>query len=159
MHPVMERSAERKARNDRAMPKVPGLNAGQLSGEMSTGHWRTGRGQSFGAHEQGSSKRFGVKPSGGKVSDLYAGDSLRGQDDGSAYFDEFRASGGAFGQLPAAKTRSQDALRRVCLAWIAGDRPDWARELIREGIAKVDSTDPEHASAFRIAMIGRDIWS
>lgn len=159
MHSVMERSAERKARNDRTFPKVPGMNANQLSAEMSTGTQRTSSKQRHKPHEATTAKRFGVKPTSGRVSDLYTGESLRGQDDGTDYFAEFRAQGGTFGQLPPAKTRSQDALRRVCVAWIAGDRPDWARDLIREGIAKIESTDAEQASAFRTAMMGREIWS
>lgn len=159
MHPVMERAAERKASSERTMPTVPGLNAGRLSGEMSTGHHRTGAKQSFSPHQQGSAKRFGVRPSSGAVSDLYAGDSLRGQDDGTDYFAEFRAQGGVFGQLPPAKTRSQDALRRTCVAWIAGEREDWMRDLIIEGIAKVRTTDPEQAQAFRLAMMGREVYA
>lgn len=158
MHPVMERSAERKAYMDRTFPKCPGMNAGNCSAEMSTGAQRTSAKQRHKPHAATTSKRFGVKPTSGKVSDLYAGTSLAGQDDGSEYFAKFRARGGIFGQLPAAKTRSQDALRRVCLAWIAGERPEWARDLIREGIAKVESNDPKQASSFRTAMIGRGIY-
>lgn len=158
MHPVMERSAERKAYSDRTFPNVPGLNAGKLSGEMSTGAQRTGGKQHHKPFAATTSKRFGVKPSSGKVADVFTGESLAGQDDGSDYFDEFRAQGGVFGQLPAGKTRSQDALRNVCLAWIAGQREDWMRDLIREGIAKVESTDPAQALLFRTAMMGREIW-
>lgn len=159
MHPIMERSAERKAYAGRAFPKVPGMNAGSCTGEMSTGAQRTSSKQRHKPHEATTAKRFGVKPTSGKVSDLYTGHGLRGQDDGSDYFAEFRAQGGAFGQLPAAKTRSQDALRQVCVAWIAGEREEWARDLIQEGITKIESTDPDQASAFRTAMMGRDIWS
>lgn len=158
---VLDRAAERCASQDRAFPKVPGLAASQLQGEMSTGPNRLKDGKSLSAataHVATSSRRFGVKPTSGKVADIYAGESLAGQDDGSDYFAEYRAKGGLMG-LPIPKTRSQDGLWRVCIAWIAGEREGWMRDLIREGIAKVETTDPEQASAFRTAMMSRDIWS
>jgi hypothetical protein len=150
MHPVMERAAERMAKNDRAMPKVPGAGV-QLTVENSTGHWRTGAREGHHAHVATASKRFGVKPSGGAVSDIYAGTS-NGQDDGSAYFDEWRESGG-IDHLPKAKTRAQDHLKKLCVAYIAGqEMPDVVLEGMREFISKIIRTDPDHGSAWRLAM-------
>lgn len=145
MHPVMERSAERLARKDRAMPKIG------LTVEISTGHWRTGRRQGFGAHVATVSKRFGVKPSGGAISDLYTG-TANGQDDGSTYMDDWRSSGG-LNQIPKPKTAQQDKLHTLCTAFIAGeDLPDEVLDGMREFIAKIIRTDAEHGNAWRLAM-------
>jgi hypothetical protein len=105
-----------------------------------------------------STKRAGVSVSNGSVDEVYAGQSMPGQDDGSAYFDDWRESGGLIG-LPAPKTRSQDALRKVCVAWIAGERETWMQGFIRDGIVKIATDDTEQASAFRTAMMGRGIYA
>ncbi len=152
MHPVMERAAERKARDDRAMPSVSGLGGGRLTGELSTGHWRTGRGEGHHAHAATTSKRFGVKPSSGAVADIHVGTSAAGLDDGSGYFEEWRDQGGTF-QLPKPKTRLQDALHRLCVAYIAGeDLGEETKERMREFITKIQNTDSNHGNAWRIAM-------
>lgn len=152
MDSVMERATERMASRDRAMPKVSGLGGGNVTGELSVGHWRTKRGEAHHPHVATAAKRFGVKPTSGKVSDLYAGGSLNGQDDGSGYFDEWRESGG-LNQLPQPKTRLQDALHRLCVAFIAGDYlSEEIKEGMREFIAKITRTDPDHGTAWRLAM-------
>ena len=152
MHPVMERAAERQAKRDRTMPKVSGLAGGNVTGELSTGHWRTSRKQGHQPFVATTSKRFGVKPSGGKVADIYAGTSTPGKDDGSGYFDEWRAQGGTF-SLPVPKTRMQDHLHRLCVAYIAGEELGKDTEdRMREFIAKIVATDPDHGNAWRLAM-------
>lgn len=155
---VWDLAVERSASRERAMPTVPGQNASRLSGEMSAGHHRMRAGESHHPFVATSTKRFGARPSNGSVSDLTTGKTLAGQDDGSAYFDDWRESGGLIG-LPAPKTRSQDALRKVCVAWIAGEREDWMRTFIRDGIVKIGTDDPDQALAFRTAMMGRDIYA
>lgn len=150
MEHVLERSAERMAKRERAFPKVPGAGV-QLTGEVSTGHWRTRKGEGSHAHEATTSKRFGVKPSGGAVSDLYTG-NRNGEDDGSAYMDDWRESGG-INQLPKAKTRAQDHLHRLCVAYIAGqDLGEVIEKGMREFIDKIVRTDPEHGREYRLAM-------
>jgi hypothetical protein len=134
------------------------LGKGNVTGEMSTGASRISAKGKHKPFEATSASRFGAKPSAGKVPDFETPSTITGQDDGTDYFAEWRETGGLIG-LPAPKTRSQDALRKVCVAWIAGDRPDWARDLIREGIAKIESDDPEQALAFRTAMMGRHVYA
>lgn len=152
MHNVMERAAERKARDDRAMPKISGLGGGQLTGEVSTGHWRTKRGEGHHPFVGSAPKRFGVKPTSGAVADIYTGQSLEGQDDGSGYFDEWLESGG-LNQLPTPKTRKQDELHRLCVAFIGGQAlEDVVEDGMREFIAKIIATDPDHGNAWRLAM-------
>jgi len=149
---ALELAAERMASRDRAMPTAPGLNAGRLTGEMSTGHHRLSAKASHQPHVATSARRFGVKPTSGAISDLYTPKSLRGQDDGSDYFAEYREGGGMF-PIPTAKTRKQDQLRRLCVAFIAGE--DMSAEVIegmRDFIAKIVATDPEHGNAWRQAM-------
>lgn len=152
---VMDRAAERHARRDRAMPKVPGLAAGQLTGEMSTGPNRLKAGRTLSqatAHQSTSSKRFGVKPSSGKVADLYTGTALPGVDDESGYFAEWRENGG-YCPMPKPKTPSQDRLRRLCIAWIAGQRGDDIAAVIRAGVRAIIRTDVKHGSQWRTAMV------
>jgi hypothetical protein len=149
---------ERAARNERTMPTVPGQNAGRLNCEMSTGHHRLKPGESMHPFAATSTNRAGVGVSNGYVDEVRTGQAVPGQDDGSSYFDDWRASGGLI-ELPQPKTRSQDALRKVCVAWIEGDQPDWARYLIRDGIAKIERDDSEQALRFRTAMIGRGIYA
>lgn len=155
MHPAMERSAERMARNDRTFPKVPGQNANALTCEMSTGDNRTSDKISLSAataHRATDSKRFGVRPSSGGNSDLWVGGSLNGQDDGSDYFAEYRAQGGLFA-IPIAKTPKQDQLRRLCVAYLAGEELGSEIEQgMREFIAKIQATDADHGNAWRVAM-------
>lgn len=149
---VMERAAERKASTERTMPKVSGLGGGNITGELSTGHWRTSRRQGYGAHAATSPRRFGVKPSAGKVADTYTGPALAGQDDGSDYFKEWRAQGGVC-QLPTPKTRMQDSLFRLCVAFIAGEvLSEETKQRMRDFIEKIIATDPEHGNAWRLAM-------
>lgn len=147
------RWSERAASRDRAMPSVPGMEGGQLTGEVSTDHWRTSDRAPQRAH-RGSPhcKRFGVKPSGGKVADIYAGPSLAGQDDGSGYFEEFRASGGLV-PFPAAKTAAQDRLGALASLW-AQDEAARSREIaqaVMAGIETISRTDPELGSEWRKA--------
>lgn len=137
------------------MPKVPGLAASQLQGEMSTGPNRLKDGRTLSqatAHVATSSRRFGVKPSSGKVSDLYTGKTTPGLDDGSGYFGEWRENGGFF-PMPKPKTKSQDRLKRLCVAWIAGERTDDMARVIRASIAAITRTDPKHGSQWRTAMV------
>lgn len=151
MHRVIERDCERKARNDRAMPKVPGAGV-QLTVENSTGHWRTSKREGHHAFVATTSKRFGVKPTGGAVADIYAGTVNPGKDDGSAYFDEWRESGSG-DQLPKAKTRQQDHLHKLCVAYLAGQElSEPVLEGMREFISKIIRTDPDHGNAWRLAM-------
>lgn len=149
---ALERAAERMASRDRAMPAAPGLNAGRLTGEMSTGHHRLSAEAKFHPFEATTSKRFGVKPTSGRVSDLFVSRTPAGQDDGTDYFAEYRGDGGLF-PVPAAKTPKQDQLRRLCVAYIAGE--DLSAEVIegmREFISKIVATDPDHGNAWRTAM-------
>jgi hypothetical protein len=158
MDSVMERACERKASTERAMPKIGGLGGGQLTGEVSTGHWRTKRGERHHPHVASASKRFGVKPSSGGVADVYTGVSLKGQDDGSDYFSEWRGAGGIF-ELPRAKTPKQDELRRLCVAFIAGeDLGEHIEDGMREFIAKIQRTDNEHGSTWRVAMMAAGLF-
>ena len=157
MSAVLDKAAERMAGRDRAMPKCPGLNAQQLTGEMSTGHHRLKANDKHRPFEATNAKRFGVRPSSGRVSDLYASSSAPGSDDGSGYMQEWREGGGTF-QLPKAKTPKQDQLRAVCVAWIAGDRPDGAADLIKQCIATLQRTDPKHGSAWRTAMASAGLY-
>lgn len=158
MDRVLERHAERLASRDRTMPKAPGLAAGQLTGEMSTGPARLKNGKrskslsEATAHAATSARRFGVKPSSGKVSDLHTGVCVPGKDDGSAYFDEWRENGGAI-PMPKAKTPSQDRLKRLCVAWIGGERNDDYENVIRHSIIRIIATDPKHGGAWRAAMV------
>lgn len=157
MDTALERHAERLSKRDRAMPKVPGLAAGQLSGEMSTGPNRLKAGKrskslsEATAHVSTSSKRFGVKPSSGAVSDLYRGQAVPGKDDGSAYFDDWRENGGAI-PMPKPKTPKQDRLKRLCIAWIAGERTQELEAVIRASVLGIIHTDPDHGSAWRAAL-------
>lgn len=155
---VWDLAVERNASRERAMPTVPGQNAGRLQCEMGIRGKRTKPGESMHPFVATSTRRAGVSVSNGRVDEVYAGQTLDGQDDGSTYFDEWRESGGLI-ELPQPKTRSQDALRKVCVAWIAGDQPDWARYLIRDGIAKIERDDSEQALKFRTAMMGRGIYA
>lgn len=152
---VLDRAAERSARQDRAMPKVPGLAASQLQGEMSTGPNRLKAGKTLSAataHAATSSRRFGVKPSSGKVSDLYAGQTMPGKDDGSNYFGEWRENGGVV-PMPKAKTPSQDRLKRLCVAWIGGDRTADMEAVIKAAIQGIIRTDPKHGGQWRNALV------
>lgn len=152
---VLDRAAERCAKQDRAFPKVPGLAASQLQGEMSTGPNRLKDGKTLSqatAHAATSSRRFGVKPSSGKVSDLYAGVTRPGHDDGSDYFAEWRENGGVV-PMPKPKTPSQDRLKRLCVAWIAGERGDDIASVIRNAITGIIRTDPKHGAQWRTAMV------
>lgn len=158
MHPVMERAAERKASADRVMPKVSGLGGGSVTGELSTGHWRTKAKEPHHPFVATAAKRFGVKPTSGAVADIYAGGSLNGQDDGSGYFEEWRGSGGLF-ELPKAKTPKQDQLRRLCVAFIGGE--DLGEDIergMRDFIATIQRTDPSHGSAWRTAMVAAGLY-
>lgn len=155
---VLDKAAERCARQDRAMPKVPGLAASQLQGEMSTGHWRVKAKESHHPHAAGAARRFGAKPSGGKVDELYAGSSLNGQDDGTDYFADWRGEGGIF-ELPKPKTPKQDALHRLCIAFIGGeDLGEGIEEGMRSFIGKIIATDPDHGSAWRLTMTAAGLF-
>lgn len=159
MSSVMDRAAERCAYQDRAMPKAPGLNASQLTGEMSTGDARLTDKRSLSAataHRATSPKRHKVKPSSGKVADIYTGQTVPGKDDGSDYFTEWRENGGAI-PLPKPKTSKQDRLHRLCVSYIAGERGDMLEEVIRLSIARIIATDPKHGGQWRSAMVAQGL--
>ena len=58
----------------RTEPDCPGQNAKQLNGRMSPDHWRTSDLRPAQAHRGSShNRRFGVKPTGGAVADIWVG--------------------------------------------------------------------------------------
>lgn len=152
---VLERHTERLSLRERGKPApVPGMNASQLTGEMSTGDCRLKDGRTLSqatAHRATSPKRHGVKPSSGKVADIYAGTTVPGKDDGTDYFQEWRENGGMI-PLPKAKTKSQDRLHRLSVKWIAGERSQDLEAVLRSGVLAIINTDPDHGGQWRAAL-------
>lgn len=151
MEDLNGRATVRAATSGYLAPRVSGQAGGSLLPSISPDHWRV---TDHGKPAQRAFKRTTAKTAGGKARPFtgrqrdFMADAEVPAHDAYVVDAEIRAN-----PLPRSKTRAQDGLYALCVAWIGGacaDRETWKG--IEHGIARIAATDPAHASAWMRAM-------